>query len=551
MKKMKSWMVAILAMMLYPAYGQGNKQFITDPLPITKESGWNKVLCMKNGMTVLLHFEIDKGITVTTFDSLHHQTGCNTETYQVLDITKIAALYFEGLYDINGEAVLFLTQEYLGKHQLVRIQYDPTTGRKTNEVAVKTSPGAANRISFTVTHSKDLENYAIFYYMDVLRGAKTNELSVEWFNNKHEVIKEIKLPIDRKNFDYCDDVSAELRKEGLLVTLSLAKTVTEGTLGRYAPYSQNSGVYEEYLDFIFLPVDGGAPLPILIKSVPNLLPVYSLFTYNLFANTSNNLVYFYKPYNYGLSETGYNTANVFIKLDEQDRTAGFNHINNTLANSSLQKHTDTLNRFLGLPQKMFTEGTGLTTLVSSSYRQFGEPETRVKYNFQDYIGNIAVTQLDDDGNELWGEVLPMAQYFKSYTHYYLELYRSTWWQAQIIFGDQPEQVYNRQFVYFNTLQKGHDLYIIYNDYDKNFNNTIEHPGDTVRDFWFTNACYYKINRKHEITKNYLFGKSAENEYKCSFIESADFDERRGTYATLVQYKHGDDVSLRMAWVTLD
>jgi hypothetical protein len=136
--------------------------------------------------------------------------------------------------------------------------------------------------------------------------------------------------------------------------------------------------------------------------------------------------------------------------------------------------------------------------------------------------------------------------------YYYNAYEfSKKWQSERLFGDFPETVNERQFASINSYYHDKNFYIIYNDNNNNFNNSIEHPGDTVYDYNITNACYYKMNRKKEITKNYLYGQPGADEYKCSFIEGADFDEQRGTYVSLVQYKKGSDISLRMAWSKLE
>ena len=120
-----------------------------------------------------------------------------------------------------------------------------------------------------------------------------------------------------------------------------------------------------------------------------------------------------------------------------------------------------------------------------------------------------------------------------------------------MFGDLPEQVYFRQFFAVNTYSHNRNYYIIFNDDTKNLNNTIKRPGDTVYSFGHANTFCYKLNRKKEVSKNYLFGEPAADEVIGSFIEGADFDEQRGVYATLVRYQKGDDVSLRMAWSHLD
>jgi hypothetical protein len=232
-------------------------------------------------------------------------------------------------------------------------------------------------------------------------------------------------------------------------------------------------------------------------------------------------------------------------------SVGLNKIKNSIANDYLRQHTDTSKFFDGIPIKMFTNENGLSTLISQSDNEVGEEETRITYDYQDYFGNIGITQFDDNGNEIWGTVLPCAQYCRSHGHYYSIKELAKRWQEQVVFGDVPPQVYNRQFVSVNAYAQDKNFYIVYNDYDKNFNNSISKPGDTVYNFEATNACYYKINSKKEISKHYLFGEPAKKEYKCSFIEGADFDEQRGNYASLIQYSKYGKITLCMAWSHLE
>ncbi len=207
--------------------------------------------------------------------------------------------------------------------------------------------------------------------------------------------------------------------------------------------------------------------------------------------------------------------------------------------------------FDGLPLKVYTNENGLSTMISSSYNRLSIPETRNKINHNTYLGNIGITQFDDDGKEIWGTVLPFSQYFMSYHHYYLPNQLFMKWQEQIVFGDLPEQVYERQFFSLNTYNRDKNIYIVYNDINKNFNNTIEHPGDTVFSYGSTNACYYKMNRKKEITKSYIFGEPVADEYMASFVEGADFDEQRGVYASLVQKNKNRKMTLCMGWSKLE
>jgi hypothetical protein len=221
-------------------------------------------------------------------------------------------------------------------------------------------------------------------------------------------------------------------------------------------------------------------------------------------------------------------------------TSQFNNINDLLNSKQLNE----------IPVKLFTEKNGSSTVISQTDKPYGEQETSRWYNYQDYFGFISIRQFDYNRVKTWETLLPIPQYFKSYKHFYPIKTLSCRWQEQEIFGDLPETVYERQFLSFNTYRKDRDFYIIFNDYNRNFTSTLEDFPDTVYGFSNTNACYYKITDKHQVSRHYLFGERIKNEFRCSFIEGAGYDEERGIYATLIQRNKGDDISLNMAWVYL-
>ena len=75
---------------------------------------------MKNGNTMLFHFEPRKAVVVKVFDTSHKEIASQKHVCKILDINYFYYAIFKGLYDINGEAVLFMEQEHLNKRQLVR-----------------------------------------------------------------------------------------------------------------------------------------------------------------------------------------------------------------------------------------------------------------------------------------------------------------------------------------------------------------------------------------------------------------------------------------------
>jgi hypothetical protein len=166
---------------------------------------------------------------------------------------------------------------------------------------------------------------------------------------------------------------------------------------------------------------------------------------------------------------------------------------------------------------------------------------------ESYFGNICVTRLNDEGDELWGTVLPKSQFYKSYRQFYHPADLAKRWQQQALFNDMPQQVYERQFVSANSYLVGNDLYVVYNDCNENFKEGLDKSLDTMFVSAMSNACVYRIDKKNNVTKKYLYGEPLPREYKSSFIEGADFDDKRRTYASVIRYKRGEFVTLRLAW----
>lgn len=156
--------------------------------------------------------------------------------------------------------------------------------------------------------------------------------------------------------------------------------------------------------------------------------------------------------------------------------------------------------------------------------------TGYEYEIERYIGNIGITQLAGNGRELWGTALPLSQYFSNV---------------------RSRPTYSNNMTSVNIISKDNNYFIVYNDYNTNFNNTSLQNKNTVWNFNKTNACYYKIDSNKNVTRHHLFGMPGKREYITTFISNASFDYDSNTYAALVQYKKGMRRSLRMAWSHLE
>ena len=507
-------------------HGQEKKYDMSAPIDL-KQTGVNKVLCMSNGNTMLFHFEPTDAITVKVFDSTHKETASRKDACRILDTYIIKDAIFKGLFEINGEAVLFIEQEHLSRHGLVRLRFNGKDGSLVEEKLVNESPSATKPTRYYVMKNKENDSYAILFSTDVPQFLDCR-IFVAYYNNKHESVREVPISVDRKKYDYLKVVDAEWQPNGISISLSVAKLNENGTAVMNEDNRGTAAIYDHHLLIYYIPKNDTTASSVSVDASTKIFPYFSNYTYNPFANALNFLLLSYKDVAY---KNGYEwrpaalIEHLFFKIDAGTMEISYKMIRNKAANEYLQKKKDTTALYEGIPINMYTNENGLSTVISQSFSRHTEAETHSRYNRFTYLGNIALTQFDDDGNEIWGAVLPLSQRYRSYRRYYVAYELSKKWQTQSLFADLPEQVYERQFVSLNTYDHNKNLYVVFNDNDKNFNSSIDKPEDTVYSFNTTNACYYRMNRKKEITKHFLFGEPAANEYKCSFIEGADFDER--------------------------
>jgi len=513
------------------------------------QEGWNKVLCMKNGGTVLLHFENDKGITVTTYDSSHKQLAQQKHLCNHLDVYILKLATFKGLYEVGGEAVLFMEQERMSRLKLIRLRFDPVTAALVEETILTEEKAMNQRTVNLVIKDGSDDGYAVLHSVDVTQFHKC-DVHVVYYDLRHGVIKDVPLAPDRKDQDYLDVLGAQSQPNGIVVTLLLSKMARNSTL--HTDGISTSAIYEHIVDVQFIPRNGTAVRHAPVDFSTDLVPYLTTYTYNPFAGRLNMFTLCYIGYRYKfgtVQQWGDVMNNVFVAVDTGSMAAGSAIITHKMATAEWRKG-DSARIYQAIPLTTLTNENGLTTVVSCAFsRDYAVSNTRNYHH--NYLQHITITQLDDDGNELFGTMLPFSQSLETLDGTLSPDMFCKRQQELPMQRNHPEQAYLRQFMSFNAYMRRRELYIVYNDYRSNFERTANEHSDTVHDFSACDAFYYKMDRKKGITKHYLLDSAENGTFKSCFIESADFDEQRGVYASLVQYTKGKETTLRMAWRRLD
>ena len=157
----------ILATLAFHASAQSIKYDLSAPIDIP-QVGWNKLLLMKNGNTLLFHFEPNKQITVKVFDTAHKEIATQKHTCNSINLLNLQYSTVEGIYDINNEGVLFITQESQGIRYLARIRIDGTTGKIINEAEIVTSKSHFNKTLCKVMKHPTSDNYAVLCFRNII-----------------------------------------------------------------------------------------------------------------------------------------------------------------------------------------------------------------------------------------------------------------------------------------------------------------------------------------------------------------------------------------------
>lgn len=503
--------------------GQVDDWSMSRPVKI-KDLGRNELLCMKNGNTILFHFEDNKRLLVKVFDSTRMEIASRKDDYHIIYFD--AHYELKAVWEINNEAILFFDQDIDGRHVLIRMRFHSRTGKLLEERVVARSKNVNERMRFYPMKFKDEENYAILFCIDN-NHPRRSDISLVFFDKDHSGSDEIQLPLDRQKYDALQIIGANICPNGVLVTVALTETLIYGPTSSRGVLTPRSSKDDHILQFFYIPTGAKEPLSAIVNLSTNIFPKKAVYTYNQFSQALNVLLLSDREFVTSsaplMTDLGTIRQYIFLNIDERNvQNIKMARLVNAKASTYLQQKMGSDKAYHGSPQYFWTDENGVTTVISLTSDKVYDDNYGI---FKDQVG---ITQMDDNGTELWGVVLPL-QHFLTVT---------------------SSPIYAWQLAGVKALWSKGNYYVIFNDYNANFKNSIAKPGDTVYNYNLTNACYYVLNKKKQVTKHYLFGEPKLNEHKATFINSTSFDEKRDLFASFIQYKSGKDISFRVAWSKL-
>lgn len=521
------------AILLYTIAGaQPSKIAYSNAIDIPA-TGYNKVLQVRNGNTLLFHFEPFKGIVVKVFDKSHQEIASQKHTCEIVDINTLNLADFKGLLDINGEAVLFIQQPYLSRMSLIRLRIDATTGKLLKEEVMERAPTFKNETIFYVQQFPGKDQYAVLHYKN-LAFMPDEKIKISIWNGKNEKLREVAIGKPFPELTSMRYNGFKLEKNAAYASFSLYIQIADGQFKQYL-YSARLNENDTICALQNTEIDDRIP------------SYYSVFTPNDFTETENMMAmnmytsqekvgenketaYFPVPYFFSYAKTDFSVSSTAV-IDEdkiREKTVGMR---------------DTMAPSAWIPLSMHTSKTGASSVFYEMQHDYFKHEKGKDFH-QTYLGPVAVNILNDNGASIFSLVIPKKQVLYSlYTAEDLSRRNTT----RHLFREMAAEDHNSQFASTDVLPLKGSYHILVNDLVENFDKKITDSLKAVVNFDYSNAICYTLNRKRELTKSYLFGQPAAGEAKPCQLESAHYDETTGLYAVVMEEYKNNKTTVKIAW----
>ncbi|OSZ82801.1 hypothetical protein CAP35_05930 [Chitinophagaceae bacterium IBVUCB1] len=512
--------ILILILIATVAKAQDSTLVMSAPIDISQE-GWHKVIRMTNGNTLLFHFELRKHIRVKVFDKDAKEIASTILALSIFNVNALDRSYFDGLHEIRGNAVLFVTQKVYNSETLLRITVDGKTGTLIAEdIAVK-SKSFTNTTRAILIKLQAEEGYAIFCY-NYKKGEDSTLLKILYYDSWHALKKEVHHAVASKNLDQVVFLGVNIAKDGsILAAIKTRKIIQQGSS------------FDSKIHLMYVPTDWGRAIVNTIQ-LPEQENVTGIdFLKNSFSNNINILVHStMSPIVYvGLNHVRTKIFEVnMLVIPEDFSSVNEKMLKHSMAVNYIKKERNNPSDLIienPILDACYTHSSGITTTIFKEAKLSKE----IKQFPTLHTGKYLITKYNDNGEEIWATALQNSHYYtvKDIT-------------PNVFISKNTKQ---SLFEDITTITEN-TAWMVFNDIDSNFNKTLNDKMIDLYEYDKTNTVYYHINKKKVVTKKYFFGKPNASIYQQVYPGSQYFDESTNTLTVLTRKVDGNKETLHIA-----
>ncbi|MBV7531268.1 hypothetical protein [Chitinophaga sp. sic0106] len=541
------------------------------------EDGASKLILLKNGNTMLIHFTKNDGIETTVYNAKHKKSGSVQNEIKSWRAKKMATATLEGLFDINGDVVAFMTQMVNRTPTLFRLTFDGKTGKlKSEDVVSETNRlglgagysmlfGQVDEPGFIVRKDPESEYYAVATYNSFTHD-KNERVKVTHYSPEHQVLNEAYYESPENKFKYLKIEDMYVRgDEFVFVTSFSYNTITSGGKQSRVMVSRlTKGEKEFKSEYLSGSSSTVEPL-VALKYQPANKQLYMLSA--LSAKSLN------MDYTMWTSK-----VNFVLKLNVIDPVAlkiGKEiYINHPGLNNYAKDRLGYKKHYYGVIQDFRIHDDGSLTLM------FEELDAQIKQSEQRYfnptgnnvgfsnvatstasvstgrmsavmtkLGDMGIVRLSAEGKELPGSyAIAKRQMAYSWLNPYYVYERSNggFNFKKGFFGKSP----NDGFFSFDCVYSGDKLLTIFNDNPQNMDEDNEsYKGKKTMKFMGDANTVLAWEEGGTVKKIYLFGDPGKkDEARFCKMEMNAFSADKKTLATMLIERKGKEKRAYLAWM---
>jgi hypothetical protein len=536
-----SWPVCCLFILLFSNHlsAQAPKVQLSQTFPEPGE-GFEKILLLDNGNTCYLHFDKKLGIQVTLYNQKREAAPTETITAKLWDAGNINDTEIDGIYNINGQVVIFLQQLLKYKPAIFRLILDGNTGKLIREDQLGELPTVLHRdvliqnnfASHDFYTAKDPHSgyYALASFAggELQRNENARErIQVSLFSPEHELVQKTAFYLPDGAYPYFSflDMTVEGKERVYITTAALANRksskdtssivfVSAIKTGDTAFTHQQLAYTANYSD-----------LHAAVKYVPATQRLQVLLTT---ANKSGLTTYI-----------NYLDARTLQLLHTKPVTA-------QKVSAYAQQKMKYTTPYTGQPQLLLPGADGSATILLENMSEFAMGNSPHAWNrMHTNMNDIGVSHLDTAGVEQSGFALTKMQIANGV---YEPLYLQRKQKGQWVFRNRIQALNTTPYLSFEYLPTKHGLYIIFNDYlqylDPGGSDLSKRP---MRYLTEANTVCYRCDDATQ-ERLFLFGTPETFKGYYCMLGASDYQLDKSIYATIMITRKGEEKKACIAWV---
>lgn len=506
---------------------------LSEAFPEPSADGWDKLVLLPNGNTCYLHFDKNDGISVALYNAKKELVVADKISGKQWDAHNMNDTEIDGVYEINGQVVIFLQQLIKFRPSLFRIVIDGTTGHWVQEDRIGELPTVLHRNAFALNNlaSHDFyvakDPYSGYYAVAFFAGGEISRkenaaerVQVMHFSPDHQLVNQAYYTLPDNAYTYFSflDMAVEGKSSVYLCTVGFnTKRSTEGAAQSQVLVSAFKAGQQA---FIHQPLDNTA----------NFGGAYADLQWSPAAGRLQLFL----------------AAAPEPKSKPDERRLFMNYLDPATCSLKVQNPLNpALTAAHAQPQLLTVAADGTTFLQLEQMQQFTQGKNI--YNMMHTnLNDVRVCSINNTGEADSGYVISKMQVANgAFEPLYLQRKnRGTW-----VFRNRVPALNTTPYLSFDLVHTSHGDYTFFNDYIQHLDR-----GGTFEDKkplrYLAEAnivCYHYDKGKNE--RLFLFGTPAtDNAYYC-MLGASDRSLSGNRYVTILVTRTGAEKKAQIAWIS--